>query len=461
MVGGSLQSLYTVCLQRFNSIQLGQAWAGDDEFLVTEVNDEKARFISWGQVLGLHDSDRCESMFENPDLGSAIVQVMKCVTRCLEEIKMSLSKHSPLQGDPKNGFILAQRFKRGGTFRKNLGRFLNRLMCFNFRRRRSAGVHYMTVDQETMAALVDELRELIDSLVSITRSPGQLERQPTINVCWDTKLNSEWKCVELDQPNSPSNYRTMPTSKEVFATIVKKDSLARKAFLHKLKNDGGYSGGCSKRIITELSRVADYDELQENISLAPLDGDMFNCLGTIYGPQGTPYDGGIFYLSIKFPPDYPFKPPKIRFLTKVFHPNIDADGHICLDILHERWCPALTISRVLLSISSFLDDPNPNQSLRSKVSKQYKNNKAAYENNVRMFVKRYATGKLPSMVELREGPEGSLTPSTTTTKRNYTYSEDPKPQEKRWLAIPFEEQPSDQWRNLPVDAFSKIPNQLD
>ncbi|MCJ1413732.1 hypothetical protein MMC32_000056 [Xylographa parallela] len=318
---------------------------------------------------------------------------------------MSLSKHGPLQEDPKNSFILAQRFGRKDTFRKNLGRFWNRLTCFYFRRQRSAEVHDMKIDQETMAALVEELRELIDSLVSTTRSPGQLERQPTANICWDTKLNSELRCVELDQPNSQLNHWFSPTSKEVFATIVEKDSLTRKALVHKIKEDGGHSGGhhnCPRRIMTELSHVTEYDELQENISLAPVDGDIFHWLGTIYGPQGTPYEGGIFYLSIELPHDYAHKPPKIRFLTKVFHPNIDADGHICLDILHERWCPALTLLRVLLSICSFLDDPNPDHSLVPKASQQYKKNRAAYENNVRMFVKKYATGKLPSMAERNE-----------------------------------------------------------
>ena len=64
-------------------------------------------------------------------------------------------------------------------------------------------------------------------------------------------------------------------------------------------------------------------------------------------------------MQIVFPPDYPFKPPKIRFLTKMYHCNVDAKGGICLDILKEHWSPALTISKVLLSICSLLTDPNP------------------------------------------------------------------------------------------------------
>ena len=63
-------------------------------------------------------------------------------------------------------------------------------------------------------------------------------------------------------------------------------------------------------------------------------------------PQGdSPYAGGVFFLSIAFPTDYPFKPPKVSFTTKIYHPNINANGSICLDILRDQWSPALTISK--------------------------------------------------------------------------------------------------------------------
>ena len=77
------------------------------------------------------------------------------------------------------------------------------------------------------------------------------------------------------------------------------------------------------------------------------------------GPDDSPYAGGIFNLNIHFPSDYPFKPPKMSFTTKIYHCNISGNGSICLDILKEQWSPALTVSKVLLSISSLLTDANP------------------------------------------------------------------------------------------------------
>lgn len=67
---------------------------------------------------------------------------------------------------------------------------------------------------------------------------------------------------------------------------------------------------------------------------------------TIMGPGDSPFSGAVFFVNIHFPPDYPFKPPKVQFQTRVYHPNINSQGSICLDILKEQWSPALTISKV-------------------------------------------------------------------------------------------------------------------
>lgn len=96
----------------------------------------------------------------------------------------------------------------------------------------------------------------------------------------------------------------------------------------------------------------------QNCSAGPVDDDITHWQATIFGPDDTPYAGGIFKLNIEFTKEYPFKPPKINFITPIYHCNVNKKGGICLDILKDQWSPALTISKVLLSICSLLSDPN-------------------------------------------------------------------------------------------------------
>jgi len=127
-----------------------------------------------------------------------------------------------------------------------------------------------------------------------------------------------------------------------------------------------------------------------NCSAAPEDNDMYHWSGTIIGPAGSVYEGGIFSLSIEFPPNYPFKPPKVRFLTRIYHPNIHSGGGICLDILKNNWSPALTVSKVLISICSLLDDPNPDDPLVPEIADMYTKNRLQYDITAREWTAFYA-----------------------------------------------------------------------
>ncbi|XP_018646817.1 ubiquitin conjugating enzyme E2, putative [Schistosoma mansoni] len=127
-------------------------------------------------------------------------------------------------------------------------------------------------------------------------------------------------------------------------------------------------------------------------SAGPIKDDLFAWQATIMGPADSPYEGGIFFLEIQFPTDYPFKPPKISFMTKIYHPNINLSGHICLDILRGQWSPALTISKVLLSICSLLTDPNPDDPLCPEVARQYKTDRKKYDELAREWTQKYAMG---------------------------------------------------------------------
>tara|TARA_B110000858_G_C17740949_1_gene444891 strand:- start:260 stop:703 length:444 start_codon:yes stop_codon:yes gene_type:complete len=145
----------------------------------------------------------------------------------------------------------------------------------------------------------------------------------------------------------------------------------------------------SKRITREL-RDAQKDP-PTNCSAGPRQDDLFHWSSTLLGPTESVYEGGVFQLDIHFPPDYPFKPPKIMFITKIYHPNVNSDGAICLDILKDQWSPALTISKVLLSICSLLTDPNPDDPLVPEIAKLYKFKKEEYNKQAREWVRKYAS----------------------------------------------------------------------
>jgi ubiquitin-conjugating enzyme E2 D/E len=121
------------------------------------------------------------------------------------------------------------------------------------------------------------------------------------------------------------------------------------------------------------------------------ESNLFDWSAMIFGPSDSPFAGGVFHLSIRFPSDYPFKPPIVTFKTKIYHPNINAAGGICLDILKGQWSPALTISKVLLSILSLLTDANPNDPLVPDIANQYKQDRAAYDATARAWTQRYAS----------------------------------------------------------------------
>ncbi len=146
----------------------------------------------------------------------------------------------------------------------------------------------------------------------------------------------------------------------------------------------------AKRIKKELENLKKDPPL--NCSAGPEDDDIFKWTATLMGPSASPYQGGVFYLNIVFPQNYPFKPPKITFATKVYHPNINSSGGICLDVLKDQWSPALTIDKILLSICSLLEDPNPDDPLVPDIANQYKNNRVAYDMTAREWTQYYASG---------------------------------------------------------------------
>lgn len=145
-----------------------------------------------------------------------------------------------------------------------------------------------------------------------------------------------------------------------------------------------------KRLKKELEEIT--NDPPANCSAGIKDENIFNWEASIIGPEKTPYENGVFRLSIYFPDNYPFKPPKVKFDTRIYHPNINKHGSICLDILSKNWSPALTISKVLLSICSLLNDPNPDDPLDVRVADIYKKNIEEFNIYAKNYTQKYASG---------------------------------------------------------------------
>lgn len=143
-----------------------------------------------------------------------------------------------------------------------------------------------------------------------------------------------------------------------------------------------------KRIQRELLELG--RDPPSNCSAGPVGDDLFHWQATIMGPEDSPYSGGVFFLDIHFPSDYPFKPPKLQFNTRIYHCNINSNGGICLDILKEQWSPALTISKVLLSICSLLTDANPDDPLVPEIAQKFKSDRQGHDTIAREWTTKYA-----------------------------------------------------------------------
>ncbi|CDK29132.1 unnamed protein product [Kuraishia capsulata CBS 1993] len=146
-----------------------------------------------------------------------------------------------------------------------------------------------------------------------------------------------------------------------------------------------------KRIIKETERLV--SDPVPGIKAVPHEDNLRYFDVLMEGPSSSPYESGVFKLELFLPEDYPMVAPKVRFLTKIYHPNIDRLGRICLDVLKSNWSPALQIRTILLSIQALLGAPNPDDPLANEVAEDWKKDESNAIETAREWTVRYADKK--------------------------------------------------------------------
>ncbi|KAH8602325.1 ubiquitin-conjugating enzyme/RWD-like protein [Bisporella sp. PMI_857] len=146
-----------------------------------------------------------------------------------------------------------------------------------------------------------------------------------------------------------------------------------------------------RRITKELSDIRQDKETQIHAELQD-EKDVSHLLASFPGPPETPYEGGEYIVDVVLPNDYPFKPPIMKFVTKIWHPNVSSQtGAICLDTLSSAWSPVLTIKSALLSLQSLLNSPEPSDPQDAQVASQLMNNPDLFEATAREWAVKHAS----------------------------------------------------------------------
>ncbi|PWN99662.1 putative UBC5-E2 ubiquitin-conjugating enzyme [Tilletiopsis washingtonensis] len=145
----------------------------------------------------------------------------------------------------------------------------------------------------------------------------------------------------------------------------------------------------SKRLTKELMDLNNTP--LDGIEITPNESNIYKWTAKLHGPADSPYAGGVFVIELDFPIEYPFKSPRLKFATRVFHPNVDEDGNMCVGLLKsEAWKPSTKAATILLSIQQLLAEPNPDDALVASIAEMYKTDRAKFNKTAQEYTRKHA-----------------------------------------------------------------------
>lgn len=146
----------------------------------------------------------------------------------------------------------------------------------------------------------------------------------------------------------------------------------------------------SQRLTREIKKLVEHPP-EGIFCYAPDTTNVFKI--NILGPNSSPYEGALFELELEIPDRYPFVPPRLKFITSVYHPNIDNQGRICMDLLkmppNGGWKPTISLENLIVAVQSLLGNPNPDDPLMIDIAEEYRFSRKEFERKARQFAEKH------------------------------------------------------------------------
>lgn len=208
-------------------------------------------------------------------------------------------------------------------------------------------------------------------------------------------INSDHDLESLRRKEFSNQQPSMAAPEEIKSSTVSTEQALKRAHQSQPNLQAKGAAGCYKRIMKELENISKNPHL--NITVLPTENDIKFWNLYFEGPEMTPYEGGLFQAYCSFPDNYPFRPPTVRFVTPIYHCNINSTGRICHSILDQFYSPAITIRHILDCIYGLLMTPEPMDPLDAYIASEFKDNYDLYERKCKEHVQQHASKTLEEL----------------------------------------------------------------